>query len=193
VVNNVDDVNNAAEGEMEASCSHIVEGGLKCYQKVIKENKEFSSIKLLGYTLVDGEVRVYFSRFDEKFSIQHFLDYILVCLIEEDELCLVTLQLYQTDTHPQTNFVFVNKGKENNDFFFYMYDCIYLNLHVSSNLECRPFSIAPEWVGGHSGIMLVYLYQGYPWVVFLFLLFLAENDGEVGVLGSSCLSTLVLA
>ena len=118
MVNNVDDVNNAAEGEMEVSCSHIVEGGLKCYQKVIKENKEFSSIKLLGYTLVDGEVRVYFSRFDEKFSIQHFLDYILVCLIEEDELCLVTLQLYQTDTHPQTNFVFVNKGKENNDFFF---------------------------------------------------------------------------
>jgi len=88
-----------------------------------------SHITLPKYTWVDGEVVTHFSRYNHESDLLNLLSWLMISTITEMELCSVTLCTVRLDVTLLAEFVFMNRVAMNKD-FFYMYDCLFHDLHV---------------------------------------------------------------
>lgn len=101
---------------------------------LVTVHKRCSPVSLLGYSWVDGEVESYYSLYNDKVNLLHFINHVSVCSLMDKDNSSIHLCCFQMDAYKRLDWVFL--GKElvadmppTRD-FFYIYDGIFCDLNM---------------------------------------------------------------
>ncbi|KAL3016717.1 hypothetical protein AAZX31_06G231200 [Glycine max] len=96
---------------------------------MLKEKCLPSPITLPKYMWVNIEMGIYFSCYNHKSDLTNLISWRSISDMMNLKTCPITLRTIRSYATSLVEFVFMNQEGMNRD-FFYMYDCLFRNLHV---------------------------------------------------------------
>ena len=90
-----------------------------------------------------NEGGTYFSRYNHVLDLTNLLSWLSISMITNPKTCFVTLRTARSSATLPVEFMFMSRKGMNKD-LFYMYDCLFHNLHVSVSFD--DFTMGVLWI-----------------------------------------------
>jgi len=105
---------------------------------VLKEKCLSPPIMHPEYMWVDEEVGTYFSCYNHELDLINVISWLLINDMTDLETCSITLCMVRSNATLLAEFVLMNRD------FFYMYDCLFRDLHVKVPFD--DFTMGVLWI-----------------------------------------------